>query len=148
MKKVFVTGIVLIAFVIYAIIYHRAIPLTAGRNMPVIQLRNSTNGLKSSLIQSPKDVFKDGSYTGSAADAFYGTIQVKTVIQNRKIVDVQFLQYPNSQDESVQINQEAMPVLKQEAIQAQSAKVEIVSGATQTSQAFQQSLASALNQAK
>ena len=61
---------------------------------------------------------------------------------------MQFAQYPNDRDESVQINQAAMPQLKQEAIQAQSSNVDVISGATQTSQAFVQSLASALSQAK
>ncbi len=61
---------------------------------------------------------------------------------------MQFLQYPDTHSTSVYINQQAMPYLQQEAIQAQSANVNIVSGATDTSIAFQQSLASALAQAK
>ncbi len=96
----------------------------------------------------PSGLYTDGAYTGSAADAYYGMVQVKAVIQNGKIADVQFLQYPNTHSTSVYINSQAMPYLKQEAIQAQSANVNIVSGATDTSMAFQQSLASALAQAK
>jgi len=92
--------------------------------------------------------YKDGEYTGNTADAFYGNIQVKAIIQGGKITDVQFLQYPNDRSTSIMINQQAMPYLKQEAIQAQSAQVDIVSGATDSSQAFQQSLQSALSQAK
>ena len=93
-------------------------------------------------------VYKDGSYIGSAADAVYGNIQVQAVIQNGKLADVTFLQYPNDRTRSVAINTVAMPNLKQEAIQAQSAQVDVVSGATDSSNAFVQSLASALNQAK
>src|SRR6185437_2894640 len=77
--------------------------------------------------------YKDGEYTGQAADAFYGNIQVKAVIQGGKITDVQFLQYPSDRSTSIQINQQAMPYLKQEAIQVQSAQVDIVSGATDSS---------------
>jgi uncharacterized protein with FMN-binding domain len=47
----------------------------------------------------------------------------------------------------VLINQQAIPYLQQEAIQAQSSKVQLISGATFTSQAFTQSLANALSQA-
>ena len=96
----------------------------------------------------PKGLYVDGSYTGSVADAYYGNVQVQAVVSGGKITDVQFLQYPNTHSTSVYINSQAMPFLKQEAIQSQSANVSIVSGATDTSMAFQQSLAAALAQAK
>lgn len=92
--------------------------------------------------------YKDGTYTGSAADAFYGYIQVQAVISGGKLTDVVFLRYPNDRGESVEINRQAMPYLKQEAIAAQSALVNVVSGATDSSVAFRQSLSSALAQAK
>ena len=98
--------------------------------------------------QKPTGAYKDGSYTGSVADAFYGNIQVKAIISGGKITDVQFLQYPNDRGTSVMINAQADPYLTQEAIQVQSANVDIVSGATDSSMAFQQSLQAALNQAK
>jgi len=66
---------------------------------------------------------------------------------NGAIADVQFLQYPQDNGHSRQVSAKAIPILKQEAIAAQSAQVNIVSGATATSQAFQQSLADALAQA-
>ncbi len=91
--------------------------------------------------------YKDGTYTGSVADAFYGNVQIQVVIGGGRITDVVFLQYPNDRSTSIAINTQAMPYLKQEAIQAQSAQVDIVSGASDTSQAFQASLASALAQA-
>ncbi len=97
---------------------------------------------------APTGQYKDGTYTGSAADAYYGTVQVAAVISGGKITDVKFLQYPDTHSTSVFINQQAMPYLTQEAVQAQSANVNIVSGATETSMAFQKSLGSALVQAK
>lgn len=93
---------------------------------------------------SSSGLYADGTYTGSATDAYYGTVQVKAVIQNGKLATVQFLQYPSDRSTSRYINGQAMPALTTEAIQAQSANVNIVSGATFTSQAFQQSLQSAL----
>jgi uncharacterized protein with FMN-binding domain len=92
--------------------------------------------------------YTDGAYTGSVSDAYYGNIQVKAIIQSGKLADVIFLQYPNDRSTSVEINRQAMPYLKQEAIQAQNAKVNTVSGATDSSGAFRESLSSALAQAK
>lgn len=96
----------------------------------------------------PRLGYKDGTYTGDAADAFYGMIQVQATISAGRITNVQFLQYPNDRGTSIEINQQADPMLAQEAIQTQSANVDIVSGATDSSQAFVQSLQSALDKAK
>jgi len=96
----------------------------------------------------PKGQYKDGTYTGSVEDAFYGNIQVQAKILNGKITDVVFLQFPNDNRTSQFINSQADPMLTQEAIQVQSASVDIVSGASASSQAFQASLANALAQAK
>jgi uncharacterized protein with FMN-binding domain len=90
--------------------------------------------------------YKDGNYTGSVADAYYGNVQVAVTISGGKITAVKFLQYPDTHSTSVVINQQAMPYLQQEAIQAQSANVQLISGATFTSQAFIQSLSVALAQ--
>jgi len=92
--------------------------------------------------------YKDGQYTGSSANAYYGMVQVKTIIQGGKITDVQFLSWPSDRRTSQRINSQAMPYLTQEAIQAQNAQVDIISGATLTSRAFIQSLQSSLNSAK
>lgn len=92
--------------------------------------------------------YRDGSYTGSVADAYYGNIQVQAVISGGRITDVIFLQYPNDNRTSQYINSQAMPLLKEEAIQAQSANVSGVSGASATSPAFITSLSDALAKAK
>ena len=96
----------------------------------------------------PAGEYVDGSYTGSPADAYYGMVQVQAVIQDGKLAAVNFLSYPSDRSTSRYINSQAMPQLKTEAIQAQSANVDGVSGATDTSQAFIESLGSALAQAK
>ena len=92
--------------------------------------------------------YRDGTYTGTEVDAIYGLVKVQTTIQNGKIVNVQFLEYPNDRRTSVRINSFAVPYLQQEAVQAQSANVDLITGATLTSEAFQMSLQSALNKAK
>lgn len=104
------------------------------------------------VVQAPNTSqtggYKDGTYTGPEVDAQYGLVQVQAVIQNGKIVNVQFLEYPNDRRTSIRINNVAVPDLQQEAIQAQTANVDLITGATLTSEAFQMSLQAALNQAK
>lgn len=91
--------------------------------------------------------YRDGTYTGVSANAYYGNIQVQAVIQGGKLAGVQFLDYPQDRSRSISINTRAMPILQSEAIQAQSANVNTISGATDSSGAFRQSLSSALAQA-
>ena len=95
-----------------------------------------------------KALYKDGNYTGSVADAYYGNIQVSAVISGGKLTNVNLLQSPNDRGTSIAIAKQYTPILVAEAIKTQSANVHIVSGATQNSQAFRESLASALDQAK
>lgn len=92
--------------------------------------------------------YKDGTYTGSSVYAYYGNVQVRAIVSGGKIADVQFIQYPNDRNTSRYINSQAMPLLTQEAIRAQSANVSGVSGASDTSAGFRDSLASALSQAR
>lgn len=116
---------------------------------PTISIFQNSPGVPIAT-SSPKPAlsgYKDGSYKGSVADAYYGYVQVQVTVTGGRIVDVQFLQYPNDRSTSVMINQQAMPYLKQEALTAQSANVDYVSGATQTSRAFIESLSSALQMA-
>lgn len=112
---------------------------------------NSSSAPSSSAPASAAPVsggqYKDGTYTGSSVNVFYGNVQVAVKITGGVIKNVSFLQYPNSHSTSVMINQQAMPYLIQEAIQAQNAHVQIISGATFTSEGFQQSLQSALAKA-
>ncbi len=92
--------------------------------------------------------YKDGTYTGPGVDAYWGVVQVKAIVQKGQITDVQFLQYPSDRRTSQRINSTVMPWLQTEAIQAQSANVDLISGATLTSEAFAQSLQAALTSAR
>jgi len=92
--------------------------------------------------------YKNGSYVGAVVDAYYGNVQVEVTISGGKITDVQFLDYPRDRSTSVRINTRAIPILRSEAIAAQDANVDGVSGASATSAAYQESLAGALAQAK
>lgn len=88
-----------------------------------------------------------GTYTGAVAQTMWGTVQVEIVVKNGKVTAVNLLQYPNGNPRDAQINSYALPILVQETISAQSAKIQMVSGATVTSGGYLQSLQSALDQA-
>jgi uncharacterized protein with FMN-binding domain len=93
-------------------------------------------------------MYKDGTYTGGVADAFYGQVQVQAIIQGGQIRDVQVLNFPQDRRTSQRINSVALPYLRSEVIQAQSANIDLISGATLTSQAYIASLQSALDAAR
>jgi uncharacterized protein with FMN-binding domain len=89
-----------------------------------------------------------GQFTGSAVQTPFGTVQVQVTMQNGKITDVQALQLPTGRGHTQQVSSYAGPQLRSEVLQAQSAQVNSISGATYTSQGYIQSLQSALDQAK
>jgi len=96
---------------------------------------------------TPKAGGVNGTFTGSDVPNRFGDVQIKVVISNGHIADVQALQLPTDRAQSAYISQVAGPILRSEVIQAQSARIDIVSGATYTSESYAQSVQSALQQA-
>lgn len=88
-----------------------------------------------------------GQKTGSAVQIPFGTVQVQVTFQGGKITDVQAVQMPSDQRHSAEISSAVAPMLHDEVLQAQSAQVNTISGATYTSMGYLQSLQSALDQA-
>lgn len=84
--------------------------------------------------------------TGSAIDTRYGAVQVQITVQGKKILAVTAVQLPDRDGHSAQISQYSAPVLSQEALAAQSASIDMISGATYTSDGYIQSLQSAIDQ--
>jgi uncharacterized protein with FMN-binding domain len=91
--------------------------------------------------------FQDGAFTGQVFDAYYGDVQVQATISNGCVASIEVLQYPNDRRTSRRINDQALPMLQSEVIQAQSGKIDIITGATLTSRAYIRSLKDALAQA-
>ncbi|MGX9887661.1 FMN-binding protein [Streptomyces sp. NPDC002276] len=85
--------------------------------------------------------------TGETAQTRWGPVQVKITVTNGKITDVTAVQSPSENPRDQEINSYALPQLKSEALAAQSAKIDTVSGATYTSDGYRQSLQSALDSA-
>ena len=90
---------------------------------------------------------KSGTFTGAAENTQFGNVQVQAVISGGKLTNVVVLQVPDHGGYEDQIVQIAVPELKSEALSAQSANIDVVSGATYTSQGYAESLQSALDQA-
>jgi uncharacterized protein with FMN-binding domain len=109
----------------------------------------STPSASASAAATTGATATDGTYTGDAVDVGrgYGTVQVEVTVTGGKVVDVTALAVPQNDPRSSQISSQAVPMLVQQAIAAQSASIAGVSGATYTSSGFAQSLRSALVQA-
>lgn len=88
-----------------------------------------------------------GTYTGSSVETRWGPVQVQITVTNGKITAVAAVVVPSDNPRDVQINNAAVPTLNAEAVKAQSAKIDTVSGATVTSDGYISSLQSAIDAA-
>jgi uncharacterized protein with FMN-binding domain len=89
----------------------------------------------------------DGSFTGTSVSTRYGSVQVEITVSGGKITDVAALHLTDAEQRSVEISNEAAPILRSEVLAAQSASVATVSGATYTTEGYLTSLQSALDKA-
>ena len=89
----------------------------------------------------------DGTYVGDTYQTRWGPMQVQVVISGGAITAVETLQYPANDGKSVEINQRAVPILLAEVLEAQSASITNVSRATFSSEAYKNSVQSALDAA-
>ena len=87
-----------------------------------------------------------GSFQGSVVDTRYGPVQVEAVVKGGRLSNVVVLQQTDG-GRSSQIDSYALPLLTTEALKAQSANIDVVSGATYTSTGYAQSLQAALDAA-
>ena len=85
--------------------------------------------------------------TGDTAQTQWGPVQVQITVAAGRITEVTAVRYPDGNGRDQEINSYALPVLAQEAVAAQSAQIDHVSGATVTSDGYVQSLQSALDKA-
>jgi uncharacterized protein with FMN-binding domain len=85
--------------------------------------------------------------TGSVIQTQWGPVQVQITTGGSQITAVDIVQYPSGNGRDVEINNNALPVLVDETLAAQSADIDMVSGATVTSDGYIGSLQSALDEA-
>lgn len=85
--------------------------------------------------------------TGDVVDTRWGPVQVEITVSGGRIVSARAVQQPTGNSHDAEINGYALPVLAREVLQAQSASIDTVSGATVTSRGYIGSLQSALDSA-
>lgn len=151
MKKLLVAGVVVVglgAYGLWSSSQETAQTALTPATPAASEQNPGTDTQPATPNQPVATVYKDGAYVGTVANAFYGDLQVKAVIRGGKLVDVVALTFPNDRETTIDISNSSLPKLTAEAIQTQSSHVDIISGATQTSEAYQVSLESALKLAQ
>ena len=114
----------------------------AGSSSSVADESSTDDGTSTSTTGSVS-----GTFTGAAVETRYGAVQVEITVEDGAITSSEAIQYPNRDRHDQQINAYAVPVLNSEAVDAQSADIDSVSGATFTSVGYAQSLQSAIDEA-
>jgi uncharacterized protein with FMN-binding domain len=124
-----------------------------GAPPPVVKAKATAANASPPVIKAAAKVaasgqYADGVYTGPAIDAYYGIVQIQAIVQNGRLAAIKVLRYPSDRRTSVAINRQALPMLRDEVISAQTSEVDIISGATFTSEGFILSLRGALGGAR
>ena len=119
----------------------------AGRGGTSATTPTPTQGTGSSSGGTSGSSSGDGTYTGDAVMTQYGPVQVQVTVSGGRISKSAVTQVPWNDWRDQEINSYAVPVLNGEAVLAQSSQIDMVSGATFTSEGYIQSLQSAIDQA-
>lgn len=121
---------------------------SAASTSPPRGSTGSTSGSTPGSTPTPSPPAPTGTATYAGADVQipFGDVQVQIVVTDGKISDVKALALPTG-GHSGRISGFVEPILRSQALQAQSASIDGISGATFTSRAYARSLQSALDAA-
>lgn len=122
-------------------------PKPSGSSKTSRAAKTSSGSATSAAARKAPAAPRSGTVDGAVVGTQYGSVQVRVSFTGSKITNVHALQLTDSSRTSVSISAGAAPTLRQEALAAQSAQIDVVSGATYTSEAYQQSLQSAIDAA-
>ena len=131
--------------------FHTAAPAKAATAVPTTATTPPAGGTPPPAgTSAPTTVVaaggkRTGQFDGPAIPTQFGDVQVRVILKAGRITDVQGLQMPFDHRTSAEISQQAQPLLHDEILQAQSANIQLLSGATYTSDAYQRSLQAALD---
>ena len=103
-------------------------------------------GVAKPVVKHKPPVVKARTIVGPFVQMEWGPVRATIVVKGKRITDVRVTS-PHGKEESDQINSQAEPLLRQETLKAQSARINLLSEATLTSEAFAKSLQAALTQA-
>lgn len=153
MKRVLLTLTGTVVGIVALLGFKTHSPVTSGTTglpsagLPSTSAGSSTTPSRGATTTSAPPNPAKSSYLGAAVTTRYGIVQVKITVSGSKITNVSFAQLTAFDGRSARINADAAPTLLQETLSAQSAHIQTVSGATYTSQGYEQSLQSALDNA-
>lgn len=119
----------------------------AGTTGPLQQVGPTTGTSSGSGSTSGAGSASARTVTGDVAQTEWGPVQVQLTVKAKKITAVKVVQSPSGNPNDFQINSYALPILVRETLSAQSAKIDMISGATITSGGYVESLQSALDRA-
>jgi uncharacterized protein with FMN-binding domain len=120
---------------------HKAIPAV----VTVVALASPVASALAKVKPKKKKPVVTRTVQGPSVGMQWGPIQVTVKVKGTKILDISAT-YPTERARSQFINSQAIPLLRTEVLQAQSANVNVISGATFTSEAFARSLQAAIEQ--
>ena len=151
MRKIVVALMGTVSGLIMLFSYHTSLSGTGTLAVPPSIGASTTTSYSGSTSAGGSSTSSAGgsatTVTGDTAQTRWGPVQVQVTVAGGKITDVTAVQYPNGNGRDQEINSYALPVLAKEALAAQSANIDHVSGATVTSDGYVQSLQSAIDQA-
>jgi uncharacterized protein with FMN-binding domain len=157
MRRIVFISLTTMVAVVLLFSYHTSTN-TAAVPGPAVKRQGSSSGYQTgtNTAAAPAPAAKrkvsasgagSATFTGDAADTRWGLVQVRITVQGGRITTSEAVQHPQENRRDVQINDYALPILSQRALQAQSASIDTVSGATVTSDGYRRSLQSAIDQA-
>jgi uncharacterized protein with FMN-binding domain len=149
MRRIVMWFLSTVTIVVLLFGYHTSTsgPSTAS-NQVISSTQDSGTGLTTSgTTGSTGSTSSTGTVTGPAVNTRWGPVQVRITTSGGKITDVDVVEYPNNNPRDQEINSYAIPQLVQETLDAQGSDIDMVSGATVTSDGYLQSLQAALDEA-
>ena len=120
---------------------------TSTSSSPPTATRGPIGGSSPVALPSSRRTAAAQVWTGDVVPTQWGPVQVEITVSGDRITDVSVLQYPDGNEQDRQISAYALPQLIDETLTAQSAGIDMVSGASFTSQGYIGSLQSAIDQA-
>ena len=150
MRRIVLWGMSTLTVLVLLFGYHTSTSSQAaagGQSSAVAPVQSGSDATSGTASSGTASSGTSSTVTGDEAATRWGPVQVELTVANGTITDVSVVQYPNGNGKDQQINARALPVLIQETLDAQNAKIDMVSGATVTSEGYLESLQSALDKA-
>ena len=160
MRRIVLWGMSTLTLLVLLFSYHTSQGGSTTVASSIEQLNNATpssagNGSSSDSTSSGTTSTDTSGSSGSASKTYpgdtvqtqYGPVQVQITVSGGRITRSEVLQVPWGNGRDQEINSRAVPILNSEAVQSQSAQIDMVSGASFTSSGYLTSLQSAIDQA-